>query len=169
MRLCRHRRQRQRGGTLPLHYCISWAIRLQQYGRESTHGYLASTGANRILSRDEFASNLARWKTAVGRCEVIPGGDKGALARITAQMRTIWRFIGRPPAAARRAASRCRPPLCHSFCVMCVLQGWTVMTHRHVAPEAQARLVGSAGIILCSGRHRITLADAPKFAVPSSM
>lgn len=88
-------------------------------GRESTHGYLKSTGANRILSRDEFAESRPLEKQLwAGAIDTV--GDK-VLAKVLAQMN----YGGCVAACGWRAASRCRPPLCHSFCVMCVCKGWT--------------------------------------------
>ncbi|EAR2029918.1 oxidoreductase, partial [Salmonella enterica subsp. enterica serovar Kentucky] len=53
-------------------------------GRESTHGYLKSLGANRILSRDEFAESRPLEKQLwAGAIDTV--GDK-VLAKVLAQM-----------------------------------------------------------------------------------
>ncbi|VDZ97718.1 oxidoreductase [Salmonella enterica subsp. enterica] len=58
---------------------------MQQYQDvKAPTAYLKSLGANRILSRDEFAESRPFGKTAMGRC-IDTVGDK-VLAKVLAQM-----------------------------------------------------------------------------------
>ncbi len=88
-------------------------------GRESTHGYLKSTGANRILSRDEFAESRPLEKQLwAGAIDTV--GDK-VLAKVLAQMN-----YGGCVAACGPAGGFALPTTVMPFILRNVrLQGWT--------------------------------------------
>ncbi len=88
-------------------------------GRESTHDYLRSLGANRILGRDEFAESRPLEKQLwAGAIDTV--GDK-VLAKVLAQIELrrlrcgLWFW---------RAASHSPPRSCRLFCVMSACRAW---------------------------------------------
>ncbi len=115
--------------------------------------------ANRILSRDEFAESRPLEKQLwAGAIDTV--GDK-VLAKVLAQMN----YGGCVAACGWRAASRCRPPLCHSFCVMCVCKGGLGDDPTGTSRRSRARLVKDLPeSFYAQAATEITLADAPKFA-----
>ena len=86
-------------------------------GRESTHEYLKSLGASRVLPRDEFAESRPLEKQVwAGAIDTV--GDK-VLAKVLAQMN-----YGGCVAVVWRVVLLCQPRSCHLFCVMSVCKGW---------------------------------------------
>ena len=87
-------------------------------GRESTHEYLKSLGASRILPRDEFAESRPLEKQVwAGAIDTV--GDK-VLAKVLAQMN----YGGCVAACGLAGGLLCQPRSCHLFCVMSVCNGW---------------------------------------------
>ncbi|EBZ5555928.1 oxidoreductase [Salmonella enterica subsp. enterica serovar Heidelberg] len=131
-----------------------------QVGRESTHGYLKSLGANRILSRDEFAESRPLEKQLwAGAIDTV--GDK-VLAKVLAQMN-----YGGCVAACGLAGGFALPTTVMPFILRNVrLQGVdSVMTPPARRAEAWARLVKDLPeSFYAQAATEITLADAPKFA-----
>ncbi|CEC31871.1 possible oxidoreductase [Salmonella enterica subsp. enterica serovar Paratyphi A] len=129
-------------------------------GRESTHGYLKSLGANRILSRDEFAESRPLEKQLwAGAIDTV--GDK-VLAKVLAQMN-----YGGCVAACGLAGGFALPTTVMPFILRNVrLQGAdSVMTPPARRAEAWARLVKDLPeSFYAQAATEITLADAPKFA-----
>ncbi|EAN3499332.1 oxidoreductase [Salmonella enterica] len=129
-------------------------------GRESTHGYLKSLGANRILSRDEFAESRPLEKQLwAGAIDTV--GDK-VLAKVLAQMN-----YGGCVAACGLAGGFALPTTVMPFILRNVrLQGVdSVMTPPARRAEAWARLVKDLPeSFYAQAATEITLADAPKFA-----
>ncbi|MCK2152893.1 MDR family oxidoreductase [Citrobacter braakii] len=129
-------------------------------GRESTHDYLKSLGANRILSRDEFAESRPLEKQLwAGAVDTV--GDK-VLAKVLAQMN-----YGGCVAACGLAGGFALPTTVMPFILRNVrLQGVdSVMTPPARRAEAWARLVKDLpDSFYVQAATEITLADAPKFA-----
>ncbi|WP_240533115.1 acryloyl-CoA reductase, partial [Salmonella enterica] len=129
-------------------------------GRESTYGYLKSLGANRILSRDEFAESRPLEKQLwAGAIDTV--GDK-VLAKVLAQMN-----YGGCVAACGLAGGFALPTTVMPFILRNVrLQGVdSVMTPPARRAEAWARLVKDLPeSFYAQAATEITLADAPKFA-----
>lgn len=129
-------------------------------GRESTHDYLKSLGANRILSRDEFAESRPLEKQLwAGAVDTV--GDK-VLAKVLAQMN-----YGGCVAACGLAGGFALPTTVMPFILRNVrLQGVdSVMTPPARRAEAWARLVKDLpASFYAQAATEITLADAPKFA-----
>ncbi|EJJ4271684.1 oxidoreductase [Salmonella enterica] len=126
----------------------------------STHGYLKSLGANRILSRDEFAESRPLEKQLwAGAIDTV--GDK-VLAKVLAQMN-----YGGCVAACGLAGGFALPTTVMPFILRNVrLQGVdSVMTPPARRAEAWARLVKDLPeSFYAQAATEITLADAPKFA-----
>ena len=133
-------------------------------GRESTHDYLRSLGANRILGRDEFAESRPLEKQLwAGAIDTV--GDK-VLAKVLAQMN-----YGGCVAACGLAGGFALPTTVMPFILRNVrLQGGASV----VAPparraEAWQRLVNDVPASLyAQGATGSTLADAPRFADAST-
>ncbi|EPQ6909509.1 MDR family oxidoreductase [Citrobacter freundii] len=129
-------------------------------GRESTHDYLKSLGANRILGRDEFAESRPLEKQLwAGAVDTV--GDK-VLAKVLAQMN-----YGGCVAACGLAGGFALPTTVMPFILRNVrLQGVdSVMTPPARRAEAWARLVKDLPeSFYAQAATEITLADAPKFA-----
>lgn len=129
-------------------------------GRESTHDYLKSLGANRILGRDEFAESRPLEKQLwAGAIDTV--GDK-VLAKILAQMN-----YGGCVAACGLAGGFALPTTVMPFILRNVrLQGVdSVMTPPARRAEAWARLVKDLPeSFYTQAATEITLTDAPKFA-----
>lgn len=129
-------------------------------GRESTHEYLRSLGANRILGRDEFAETRPLEKQLwAGAVDTV--GDK-VLAKVLAQMN-----YGGCVAACGLAGGFALPTTVMPFILRNVrLQGVdSVMTPAARRAEAWKRLVQDlpASFYQLSATE-ITLAQAPEFA-----
>ncbi|MEG0101680.1 MAG: oxidoreductase, partial [Citrobacter sp.] len=129
-------------------------------GRESTHDYLRSLGANRILGRDEFAETRPLEKQLwAGAIDTV--GDK-VLAKVLAQMN-----YGGCVAACGLAGGFALPTTVMPFILRNVrLQGVdSVMTPPARRSQAWQRLVNDLPEAFYSqAATEITLADAPKFA-----
>lgn len=128
-------------------------------GRESTHGYLKSLGANRILSRDEFAESRPLEKQLwAGAIDTV--GDK-VLAKVLAQMN-----YGGCVAACGLAGGFALPTTVMPFILRNVrLQGGLGDDPTGTSREAWARLVKDLPeSFYAQAATEITLADAPKFA-----
>ncbi|EGT0663407.1 oxidoreductase [Citrobacter werkmanii] len=129
-------------------------------GRESTHDYLKSLGANRILGRDEFAESRPLEKQLwAGAIDTV--GDK-VLAKVLAQMN-----YGGCVAACGLAGGFALPTTVMPFILRNVrLQGVdSVMTPPARRAEAWARLVKDLPeSFYAQAATEITLTDAPKFA-----
>ncbi|HGW5507650.1 TPA: MDR family oxidoreductase [Citrobacter koseri] len=129
-------------------------------GRESTHDYLRSLGANRILGRDEFAESRPLEKQLwAGAIDTV--GDK-VLAKVLAQMN-----YGGCVAACGLAGGFALPTTVMPFILRNVrLQGVdSVMTPPARRAEAWKRLVNDLpASFYAQAATEITLADAPKFA-----
>ncbi|WP_213133006.1 acrylyl-CoA reductase (NADPH) [Citrobacter sp. FP75] len=129
-------------------------------GRESTHDYLRSLGANRILGRDEFAETRPLEKQLwAGAIDTV--GDK-VLAKVLAQMN-----YGGCVAACGLAGGFALPTTVMPFILRNVrLQGVdSVMTPPARRAQAWQRLVHDLPESFYSqAATEITLADAPKFA-----
>ncbi|MDN8559161.1 acrylyl-CoA reductase (NADPH) [Citrobacter werkmanii] len=129
-------------------------------GRESTHDYLKSLGANRILARDEFAESRPLEKQLwAGAIDTV--GDK-VLAKVLAQMN-----YGGCVAACGLAGGFALPTTVMPFILRNVrLQGVdSVMTPPARRAEAWARLVKDLPeSFYAQAATEITLGDAPKFA-----
>lgn len=129
-------------------------------GRESTHDYLKSLGANRILGRDEFAESRPLEKQLwAGAIDTV--GDK-VLAKVLAQMN-----YGGCVAACGLAGGFALPTTVMPFILRNVrLQGVdSVMTPPARRAEAWARLVKDLPeSFYTQAATEITLTDAPKFA-----
>ncbi|WP_410750838.1 MDR family oxidoreductase [Citrobacter sp. U14242] len=129
-------------------------------GRESTHDYLKSLGANRILGRDEFAESRPLEKQLwAGAIDTV--GDK-VLAKVLAQMN-----YGGCVAACGLAGGFALPTTVMPFILRNVrLQGIdSVMTPAARRAQAWQRLVNDLPeSFYTQAATEITLADAPKFA-----
>lgn len=129
-------------------------------GRESTHDYLKSLGANRILGRDEFAESRPLEKQLwAGAIDTV--GDK-VLAKVLAQMN-----YGGCVAACGLAGGFALPTTVMPFILRNVrLQGVdSVMTPPDRRAQAWQRLVNDLPeSFFTQAATEITLADAPKFA-----
>ncbi|HCJ6373080.1 acrylyl-CoA reductase (NADPH) [Citrobacter sp. RHBSTW-00671] len=129
-------------------------------GRESTHDYLKSLGANRILGRDEFAESRPLEKQLwAGAIDTV--GDK-VLAKVLAQMN-----YGGCVAACGLAGGFALPTTVMPFILRNVrLQGVdSVMTPPARRAQAWQRLVNDLPeSFYTQAATEITLADAPKFA-----
>ncbi|MEB0864335.1 MDR family oxidoreductase [Citrobacter youngae] len=129
-------------------------------GRESTHDYLKSLGANRILGRDEFAESRPLEKQLwAGAIDTV--GDK-VLAKVLAQMN-----YGGCVAACGLAGGFALPTTVMPFILRNVrLQGIdSVMTPPDRRAQAWQRLVNDLPeSFFTQAATEITLADAPKFA-----
>lgn len=129
-------------------------------GRESTHDYLKSLGANRILGRDEFAESRPLEKQLwAGAVDTV--GDK-VLAKVLAQMN-----YGGCVAACGLAGGFALPTTVMPFILRNVrLQGVdSVMTPPARRAQAWQRLVNDLPeSFYTQAATEITLADAPKFA-----
>ncbi|HCT4965887.1 TPA: oxidoreductase [Citrobacter koseri] len=129
-------------------------------GRESTHDYLRSLGANRILGRDEFAESRPLEKQLwAGAIDTV--GDK-VLAKVLAQMN-----YGGCVAACGLAGGFALPTTVMPFILRNVrLQGVdSVMAPPARRAEAWKRLVNDLpASFYAQAATEITLADAPKFA-----
>ena len=129
-------------------------------GRESTHDYLKSLGANRILGRDEFAESRPLEKQLwAGAIDTV--GDK-VLAKVLAQMN----YSG-CVAACGLAGGFALPTTVMPFILRNVrLQGVdSVMTPPARRAQAWQRLVNDLPeSFYTQAATEITLADAPKFA-----
>ncbi|HGN9372615.1 TPA: MDR family oxidoreductase [Citrobacter pasteurii] len=129
-------------------------------GRESTHDYLKSLGANRILGRDEFAESRPLEKQLwAGAIDTV--GDK-VLAKVLAQMN-----YGGCVAACGLAGGFALPTTVMPFILRNVrLQGVdSVMTPAARRAQAWQRLVNDLPeSFYTQAATEITLADAPKFA-----
>ncbi|MDU1877830.1 MULTISPECIES: acrylyl-CoA reductase (NADPH) [Citrobacter] len=129
-------------------------------GRESTHDYLKSLGANRILGRDEFAESRPLEKQLwAGAIDTV--GDK-VLAKVLAQMN-----YGGCVAACGLAGGFALPTTVMPFILRNVrLQGVdSVMTPPARRAEAWARLVKDLPeSFYTQAATEIALTDAPKFA-----
>ena len=129
-------------------------------GRESTHDYLRALGANRILSRDEFAETRPLEKQIwAGAVDTV--GDK-VLAKVLAQMN-----YGGCVAACGLAGGFALPTTVMPFILRNVrLQGVdSVMTPPARRAEAWQRLVKDLPeSFYAQAATEISLADAPKFA-----
>ncbi|RPH21946.1 zinc-binding dehydrogenase [Citrobacter youngae] len=129
-------------------------------GRESTHDYLKSLGANRILGRNEFAESRPLEKQLwAGAIDTV--GDK-VLAKVLAQMN-----YGGCVAACGLAGGFALPTTVMPFILRNVrLQGIdSVMTPPDRRAQAWQRLVNDLPeSFFTQAATEITLADAPKFA-----
>ncbi|TGB65383.1 MULTISPECIES: MDR family oxidoreductase [unclassified Escherichia] len=129
-------------------------------GRESTHGYLKSLGASRILPRDEFAESRPLEKQLwAGAIDTV--GDK-VLAKVLAQMN-----YGGCVAACGLAGGFTLPTTVMPFILRNVrLQGVdSVMTPPARRAQAWQRLVADLPeSFYTQAAKEISLADAPKFA-----
>ncbi|POT55071.1 oxidoreductase [Citrobacter amalonaticus] len=129
-------------------------------GRESTHDYLRSLGANRILDRNEFAESRPLEKQLwAGAIDTV--GDK-VLAKVLAQMN-----YGGCVAACGLAGGFALPTTVMPFILRNVrLQGVdSVMTPPARRAKAWARLVNDLPeSFYAQAATEIALADAPKFA-----
>ncbi|EMF0720375.1 oxidoreductase [Citrobacter freundii] len=129
-------------------------------GRDSTHDYLRSLGANRILGRDEFAESRPLEKQLwAGAIDTV--GDK-VLAKVLAQMN-----YGGCVAACGLAGGFALPTTVMPFILRNVrLQGVdSVMTPPARRAQAWQRLVNDLPeSFYTQAATEITLADAPKFA-----
>ena len=129
-------------------------------GRESTHEYLKSLGASRILSRDEFAESRPLEKQLwAGAIDTV--GDK-VLAKVLAQMN-----YGGCVAACGLAGGFTLPTTVMPFILRNVrLQGVdSVMTPPARRAQAWQRLVADLPeSFYTQAAKEISLADAPKFA-----
>lgn len=129
-------------------------------GRESTHDYLKSLGANRILGRDEFAESRPLEKQLwAGAIDTV--GDK-VLAKVLAQMN-----YGGCVAACGLTGGFALPTTVMPFILRNVrLQGVdSVMTPPDRRAQAWQRLVNDLPeSFFTQAATEITLADAPKFA-----
>ena len=129
-------------------------------GRESTHEYLKSLGASRILSRDEFAESRPLEKQLwAGAIDTV--GDK-VLAKVLAQMN-----YGGCVAACGLAGGFTLPTTVMPFILRNVrLQGVdSVMTPPERRAQAWQRLVADLPeSFYTQAAKEISLADAPKFA-----
>lgn len=129
-------------------------------GRESTHEYLKSLGASRILSRDEFAESRPLEKQLwAGAIDTI--GDK-VLAKVLAQMN-----YGGCVAACGLAGGFTLPTTVMPFILRNVrLQGVdSVMTPPARRAQAWQRLVADLPeSFYTQAAKEISLAEAPKFA-----
>ena len=129
-------------------------------GRESTHEYLKSLGASRILSRDEFAESRPLEKQLwAGAIDTV--GDK-VLAKVLAQMN-----YGGCVAACGLAGGFTLPTTGMPFILRNVrLQGVdSVMTPPARRAQAWQRLVADLPeSFYTQAAKEISLAEAPKFA-----
>ncbi|WP_449266529.1 acrylyl-CoA reductase (NADPH) [Escherichia coli] len=129
-------------------------------GRESTHEYLKSLGASRILSRDEFAESRPLEKQLwAGAIDTV--GDK-VLAKVLAQMN-----YGGCVAACGLAGGFTLPTTVMPFILRNVrLQGVdSVMTPPARRAQAWQRLVADLPeSFYTHAAKEISLAEAPKFA-----
>lgn len=129
-------------------------------GRESTHEYLKSLGASRILSRDEFAESRPLEKQLwAGAIDTV--GDK-VLAKVLAQMN-----YGGCVAACGLAGGFTLPTTVMPFILRNVrLQGVdSVMTPPVRRAQAWQRLVADLPeSFYTQAAKEISLAEAPKFA-----
>ena len=129
-------------------------------GRESTHEYLKSLGASRILSRDEFAESRPLEKQLwAGAIDTV--GDK-VLAKVLAQMN-----YGGCVAACGLAGGFTLPTTVMPFILRNVrLQGVdSVMTPPERRAQAWQRLVADLPeSFYTQAAKEISLAEAPKFA-----
>ncbi|MCS2170181.1 oxidoreductase [Scandinavium sp. TWS1a] len=129
-------------------------------GRESTHDYLRSLGANRIIGRDEFAETRPLEKQLwAGAVDTV--GDK-VLAKVLAQMN-----YGGCVAACGLAGGFALPTTVMPFILRNVrLQGVdSVMTPAARRTQAWERLVQDLPSSFYSqSATEITLAQAPEFA-----
>ena len=129
-------------------------------GRESTHEYLKSLGASRILSRDEFAESRPLEKQLwAGAIDTV--GDK-VLAKVLAQMN-----YGGWVAACGLAGGFTLPTTVMPFILRNVrLQGVdSVMTPPARRAQAWQRLVADLPeSFYTQAAKEISLAEAPKFA-----
>ena len=129
-------------------------------GRESTHEYLKSLGASRILSRDEFAeSRPLEEQLWAGAIDTV--GDK-VLAKVLAQMN-----YGGCVAACGLAGGFTLPTTVMPFILRNVrLQGVdSVMTPPARRAQAWQRLVADLPeSFYTQAAKEISLAEAPKFA-----
>ncbi|HAM7572714.1 TPA: oxidoreductase [Escherichia coli] len=129
-------------------------------GRESTHEYLKSLGASRILSRDEFAESRPLEKQVwAGAIDTV--GDK-VLAKVLAQMN-----YGGCVAACGLAGGFTLPTTVMPFILRNVrLQGVdSVMTPPTRRAQAWQRLVADLPeSFYTQAAQEISLAEAPKFA-----
>ncbi|BBQ82003.1 TPA: oxidoreductase [Kluyvera ascorbata] len=129
-------------------------------GRESTHNYLRALGANRILSRDEFAETRPLEKQIwAGAVDTV--GDK-VLAKVLAQMN-----YGGCVAACGLAGGFALPTTVMPFILRNVrLQGVdSVMTPAARRAEAWKRLVVDLPeSFFAQSATEIALEDAPRFA-----
>lgn len=129
-------------------------------GRESTHEYLKSLGASRILSRDEFAESRPLEKQVwAGAIDTV--GDK-VLAKVLAQMN-----YGGCVAACGLAGGFTLPTTVMPFILRNVrLQGVdSVMTPPARRAQAWQRLVTDLPeSFYTQAAKEISLAEAPKFA-----
>lgn len=129
-------------------------------GRESTHEYLKSLGASRILSRDEFAESRPLEKQVwAGAIDTV--GDK-VLAKVLAQMN-----YGGCVAACGLAGGFTLPTTVMPFILRNVrLQGVdSVMTPPARRAQAWQRLVTDLPeSFYTQAAKEIPLAEAPKFA-----
>ncbi|WP_223718372.1 MDR family oxidoreductase [Escherichia coli] len=129
-------------------------------GRESTHEYLKSLGASRILPRDEFVESRPLEKQVwAGAIDTV--GDK-VLAKVLAQMN-----YGGSVAACGLAGGFTLPTTVMPFILRNVrLQGVdSVMTPPARRAQAWQRLVADLPeSFYTQAAKEISLADAPKFA-----
>lgn len=129
-------------------------------GRESTHEYLKSLGASRILPRDEFAESRPLEKQVwAGAIDTV--GDK-VLAKVLAQMN-----YGGCVAACGLAGGFTLPTTVMPFILRNVrLQGVdSVMTPPARRAQAWQRLVADLPeSFYTQAAQEISLAEAPKFA-----
>ena len=129
-------------------------------GRESTHEYMKSLGASRILSRDEFAESRPLEKQLwAGAIDTV--GDK-VLAKVLAQMN-----YGGCVAACGLAGGFTLPTTVMPFILRNVrLQGVdSVMTPPARRAQAWQRLVADLPeSFYTQAAKEISLAEAPKFA-----
>ena len=129
-------------------------------GRESTHEYLKSLGASRILSRDEFAESRPLEKQLwAGAIDTV--GDK-VLAKVLAQMN-----YGGCVAACGLAGGFTLPTTVMPFILRNVrLQGVdSVMTPPARRAQAWQRLITDLPeSFYTQAAKEISLAEAPKFA-----
>lgn len=129
-------------------------------GRESTHEYLKSLGASRILPRDEFVESRPLEKQVwAGAIDTV--GDK-VLAKVLAQMN-----YGGCVAACGLAGGFTLPTTVMPFILRNVrLQGVdSVMTPPERRAQAWQRLVADLPeSFYTQAAKEISLADAPKFA-----
>ncbi len=129
-------------------------------GRESTHEYLKSLGARRILPRDEFAESRPLEKQVwAGAIDTV--GDK-VLAKVLAQMN-----YGGCVAACGLAGGFTLPTTVMPFILRNVrLQGVdSVMTPPERRAQAWQRLVADLPeSFYTQAAKEISLAEAPKFA-----